>query len=296
MLRTYNGAVAIVTGGASGIGRALGEALARRGATVVLADLQIELARQVAAAIAGLGGSATAAEIDVTDFEALNRLVHETVRTQGRIDYMFNNAGIGIGGEVRHYQIEDWNRVIDVNLRGVANGIQAVYSVMLQQGFGHIVNTASMAGLMPAPGTVSYAATKFGVVGLSTSLAIEAARFGVRVSVICPGVIQTPVLEDCGKYGKLLVDVPLELQRQYWKSLRPMAADKFAPKVLRAVARGKTIIIVPAWWKLVWWLNRLSPRLGIWFSTKLFAWGMRKLDRFSVRQSMQPSIQTRNSL
>jgi NAD(P)-dependent dehydrogenase (short-subunit alcohol dehydrogenase family) len=286
MLRTYDGAVAIVTGGASGIGRALGNALAGRGATVILADLQIDLAHSVAAEIAGAGGKATAADVDVTEYPAVQRLVQEVRQTHDRIDYIFNNAGIGIGGEVRHYAIDDWNRVFDVNLRGVANGVQAAYPVMLEQGFGHIVNTASMAGLMPAPGTVGYAATKHAVVGLSNSLRIEAARFGVRVSVLCPGVVETPVLENCGRYGKMLIDIPVEQQREYWKSLRPIAPDKFAHRVLRAVARNKAIIIVPGWWKLIWWLNRLSPTAGIWFSRKLFEWGMRKVEGHISQQTL----------
>lgn len=133
---------------------------------------------------------------------------------------------------------------------------------------------------MPSPGTVSYAATKHAVVGLSTSLRIEAARFGVRVSAICPGVIQTPILQGGGKFGKMLINIPHELEAQYWKVLRPMPVDKFAQKVLRAVAKNKPIIIVPARWKLIWWLNRLSPSLGLWFSHKLFEWAMRKLERF----------------
>lgn len=282
MIRTYDGALAVVTGSASGIGRALAKALAARGAAVVLADLQIELAREVAAGIRASGGNASAVEVDVTDFAALDRVVREAAAEHGRLDYMFNNAGIGIGGEVRHYQIDDWTRVFDVNLRGVANGIQAAYPIMLRQGFGHIVNTASMAGLMPAPGTVSYAATKYAVVGLSTSLRIEAARAGVRVSVICPGVIQTPVLDGGGKFGKMLIDIPIELQRQYWKSLRPMPPEKFAPKVLRAVARNKPIIIVPGWWKLIWWANRLSPAFGMFLSRRLFEWATKKLQRVNA--------------
>jgi NAD(P)-dependent dehydrogenase (short-subunit alcohol dehydrogenase family) len=282
MIRTYDGALAVVTGSASGIGRALAKALAARGAAVVLADLQIELAREVAAGIRASGGNASAVEVDVTDFAALDRVVREAAAEHGRLDYMFNNAGIGIGGEVRHYQIDDWTRVFDVNLRGVANGIQAAYPIMLRQGFGHIVNTASMAGLMPAPGTVSYAATKYAVVGLSTSLRIEAARAGVRVSVICPGVIQTPVLDGGGKFGKMLIDIPIELQRQYWNSLRPMPPEKFAPKVLRAVARNKPIIIVPGWWKLIWWANRLSPAFGMFLSRRLFEWATKKLQRVNA--------------
>jgi NAD(P)-dependent dehydrogenase (short-subunit alcohol dehydrogenase family) len=271
-LRSFEGSVAIVTGGASGIGRALGEAMARRGALVVLADLQVELAQDVADRIRQAGGQATAERLDVTDFAATNRLVEDTFRSQGRLDYIFNNAGIGIGGEVRLYELEDWIRVLDVNLRGVIHGVQAAYPIMLRQGFGHIVNTASMAGLMPTPLAVGYGATKHAVVGLSTSLRVEAALAGVRVSVLCPGVIRTPVLMDGGKFGKLLQPVPQETQRDLWERQGPMDPNRFAEKALRAVARNRAIIIIPWWWRIVWWLNRLSPSLGLW----LAAWATRK--------------------
>ena len=112
-LRTFNGAVAIVTGGASGIGRALAEALARRGARVVMADLQFEMAGEVAARIRENGGEANAKELDVTNFPATKRLVEDTFQTLGRLDYIFNNAGIGIVGEARLYELEDWYRVLD---------------------------------------------------------------------------------------------------------------------------------------------------------------------------------------
>jgi NADP-dependent 3-hydroxy acid dehydrogenase YdfG len=155
-IHIFNGATAIVTGAASGIGRAIAEELATGGCEVVLADLQIELAEEVASRILASGGKARAVKLDVTDFSVMEQLVQDTVKPTGRLNYMFNNAGIVIGGYVSHYSIEDWNRMLDVNLRGVINGIQAVYKIMVEQGFGHIVNTASMAGLMPAPGNVAY--------------------------------------------------------------------------------------------------------------------------------------------
>src|SRR5262249_22397684 len=215
---------------------------------------------------------ATAEQLDVTDFAATNRLVQDTFRCQGRLDYIFNNAGIGIVGEVRLYELEDWNRVLDANLRGVIHGVQAAYPIMLRQGFGHIVNTASMAGLLPTPLVVGYGATKHAVVGLSTSLRVEAGPAGVRVSVLCPGVIRTPALIDGGKFGKLLQPVPQETQRDLWERQRPMDPNRFAEEALRAVARNRAIIIIPRWWRIAWWVNRLSPSLVLW----LAAWDTRK--------------------
>ena len=276
-LRIFDGAVAIMTGGASGIGRALSEALGRRGASVVLADRQIELAQEVAAGIQERGGKASAVELDVTDFTAVDQLVRATVQAQGRLDYMFNNAGIAIGGEVRVCQIEDWDSVLNVNLHGVVNGVQAAYPVMLSQGYGHIVNTASMAGLLPMPTAVSYAATKHAVVGLSKSLRVEAASYGVRVSVLCPGFIRTPILYG-GKYGKNLQSVPPEVQEEFIRKYRPMDPARFAEKVLDVLARNKALIIVPGWWRLFWWLSRLSPALELALAQRSYR---------SVRKAMQ---------
>jgi len=268
-IRIFAGATAIVTGGASGIGRALAEELAKRGGEVILADLQVDLAEKVASEIRASGGKAKAVKTDVTDFLAMERLVKEAFERTGRLDYIFNNAGIGIGGPVHLYGIEDWNQIIDVNLRGVINGIQAAYRVMIAQGFGHIINTASMAGLLPGPGNVAYTTTKHAVVGLSKSLRAEAAQVGVRVSVLCPGVIRTPILEG-GKYGKMLVDIPREQVRQLLEKFKPMSPNLFAEKVLKSVAKNKAIIIVPSWWKKYWWMDRLSPSLGIFLSQKRF--------------------------
>jgi len=269
-IRIFDGATAIVTGGASGIGRALAEELAKRGCEVVLADLQIELAEEVASEINVSGGKAKAVRIDVTDYSAVEHLVQETIERTGRLDYVFNNAGIVISGYVDRLGIKDWNQIVDVNLLGVINGIQAAYPIMMKQGFGHIVNTASMAGFMVGPGNVAYTTTKYAVVGLSKSLRAEAAQMGVRVSVICPGVIRTPILEGGGKYGKMLIDIPPEQLRRLLEKFRPMSPNIFAEKVLNLVAKNRAIIIVPSWWKLFWWINRLFPSLGISLAQKRF--------------------------
>jgi NAD(P)-dependent dehydrogenase (short-subunit alcohol dehydrogenase family) len=275
-IRIFGGATAIVTGGASGIGRALAEELAKRGCEVVLADLQIESAEEVASEIRASGGKATAVKIDVTDFSAMEQLAQETASRTGRLDFIFNNAGIAIGGLVNRLGIEDWNRIVDVNLRGVINGIQATYQIMMKQGFGHIINTASMAGLGVGPGNIPYTTTKYAVIGLSKSLRAEAAQFGIRVSVICPGAIRTPILEG-GKFGKLLIDIPPEELRRMWEKVRPMPPNLFAEKVLKSVAKNKAIIIVPSWWKLFWWVDRLAPSLAILLAQKHFRYRQKKL-------------------
>jgi short-subunit dehydrogenase len=153
--------------------------------------------------------------------------------------------------------------VFDVNLRGVANGVQAAYPLMVRQGFGHIVNTASVCGFLPSPWCVSYAASKFGVLGLSLSLRVEAAEHGVRVSALCPGTVRTALLEDYGKFGKLIQPVSLDRQQKFWAKLNPMEPDEFARQTLKAVAKNRSVIVIPRWWRVIWWLNRLSPALGL---------------------------------
>ncbi|REK16583.1 MAG: SDR family NAD(P)-dependent oxidoreductase [Planctomycetota bacterium] len=261
-LRTYQGAVAIVTGAASGIGYGLVRELVKREASVVLADRQQERVEEIAASLRAAGGNAMAATVDVVDEAAVKAVVEAAANRFGRLDYLFNNAGISIGGEVKHYQTEDWTRVFDVNLRGVANGVQAAYPIMLSQGYGHIVNTSSVCGLLPSPWCVSYAASKFGVLGLSISLRVEAAAAGVRISALCPGTVRTAMLEDYGKYGKLIQPVSSERQRQFWDHLNPMEPEEFARQALRAVAKNRGIIVIPRWWRAIWWVNRLSPSLG----------------------------------
>ncbi len=158
--------VAIVTGGASGIGRELCRQLGGHGATVIVADVNREGAEEAASSIAGsTAGRTRAALLDVTDAEEVRKLIQDTAAEFGRLDYMFNNAGIASGGEMRDMDWEHWRRMLDINLMGVIYGARAAYSVMVEQGFGHIVNTASGAGLFPIANSTPYVTTKHGVVG-----------------------------------------------------------------------------------------------------------------------------------
>jgi NAD(P)-dependent dehydrogenase (short-subunit alcohol dehydrogenase family) len=269
-LRTYRDSVVVITGGASGIGAGLAKSLIAAGASVALIDRERTRAAELAA---HLGGRAEAVELDVRDAPGFEGAIAALWARHGRIDYLFNNAGIASVGEARDHSLDDWSYVIDVNLRGVIAGIQAVYPRMIAQGFGHIVNTASMSGLCATPGGVPYAATKHALVGLSRSLRLEAQLHGVRVSVLCPGPIRTALLVGGGQFGRRTRSVCEADSRDFWEQLRPMDPDAFAKRALRRIARNHAIIVEPGRWRVAWLLDRLSPRLSDWYVGKRWARG-----------------------
>ena len=255
--------VAIVTGGASGIGRALCKELGRRGAVVVVADIDREGAEEVARAVSDGGGKASSVGVDVAEEMAVKALVGEAAVEYGRLDYMFNNAGIGVGGEQRDMPGELWRRVVEVDLMGVVYGTAAAYSLMVRQGYGHIVNTSSMAGLIGMPTAVPYTAAKFGVVGLSTSLRAEAEELGVKVSVVCPGFVESNIF-----YTSTL----LQVDREELLALplpKKVPAPKAAETILKGVQRNRAIIVFPLLARLFWRLYRLSPSLMVPITRKM---------------------------
>jgi NAD(P)-dependent dehydrogenase (short-subunit alcohol dehydrogenase family) len=277
MATKVSGKVVFVTGGASGIGAALAAELAVHGAEVWIADLQIDEARELARRLSDAGGHAHAVELDVRNYPAFQRALSEVVQCSGRIDYLFNNAAIGVAGEIDSYALEDWYDVFDVSLRGVIHGIQAVYPIMIAQGSGHIVNTASMSGLVTTTGQASYSATKHAVVAISQTLRLEAKLHGVQVSVLCPGAVRTPAITG-GRYGRA-DRYREEGLRSIAERGHPMEPEKFARRALRAVLRRRAIIVIPAWWKSWWYLERLSPTLSMQFAKLVMLTPMRAIER-----------------
>ena len=274
---TFNNKIAVVTGGASGIGRALAHRLASHGANVVLADVQHEAAMTVAEAICTSGGRASAHYLDVTDSGAVESFVKRIADEEGRLDYMFNNAGIAVLGEFRYLSTADWKRILDVNVSGVFAGTVAAYAVMIGQGHGHIVNMASVSGLVPALGIVAYCASKHAVVGLSTSLRAEAAAHGVNVSVMCPGFIKTPILES-----KTVGPPPDEkLTARILKMA--MTPEVCAVKALQGVARNKAVIPVTGHAKALWLIQRYFPSL-------MHAYGQRIAKKMNQEQGSEGSL------
>lgn len=265
----YQDKVALVTGGASGIGRALSERFGRAGATVLVADLAADGAEAVAAGIREAGGRAEAVPVDVRDPAAVEAAVRGAFERHGRLDVMVNNAGIALAGEVRDVDLEGWNRILDVNLKGVIHGIHAAYPRMISQGFGHLVNMASYLGLTPMPGLAAYAATKHAVVGLSLSLRPEAAAHGVRVTVVCPGFVRTPLLAGPPVEG-LAETGPDDAIKQVWP-FELMDPEVLATEVLRGLVRNRALIVTPRPARWIWRVFRLFPTWVVRQIEKAFA-------------------------
>lgn len=246
--------VALVTGGASGIGRALCEQLASQGAFVVVADINGGKAKEVASAIQQSGGRAEAVTLDVSRETEVNEVVSNVVAAHGRLDYMFNNAAIAIVGEFRDGNVADFRRVVDVNLFGVIHGTMAAYRVMLRQCFGHIVNISSITGLMPTPILTAYSTSKWAIVGFSTTVRAEAVGLGVRVSVACPGLVRTDIGEHSGYWNVRKEDHLAQLPLRW--AITPGSAAK---GILRGVARNQEIIVFPFMVRIAWWMHRACP-------------------------------------
>lgn len=258
---SFTGKQAIVTGGGSGIGAALCRALVAAGANVVCTDIDRAAAART---VEGLR-NARSAVLDVTDAAAVQAVVDDVVARSGRLDLMFNNAGIAWGGDTELLTLEQWNAIIDVNIRGVVHGVAAAYPVMLRQGHGHIINTASMAGLTAAGQITSYVMTKHAVVGLSLALRSEAVSRGVGVLAVCPAAVETPIL-DKGAIGGF-VGRDYYLRGQGMKTA--YSPDRLARDTLKAIERNKALLVVPKRAHASWLFARLAPgmlqRLSIRF-------------------------------
>jgi NAD(P)-dependent dehydrogenase (short-subunit alcohol dehydrogenase family) len=268
-LNYFQNKVALVTGGAAGIGAELARQLAAAGAAVVVADLHADAAQRLADELSGAGGRVMACGTDVTQFDQVERVVETAVRGFGRLDLIFNNAGIGMAGELRDVELADWRPLLDVNLWGVIHGVHAALPVMLRQGAGQIVNISSASGIVPRPGMVPYATSKHAVVGLSMSLRYEMEDLGIRVNVVCPLVVATGIFKNT-KYrnvhgAKLMAASPL----------RQVPVGRCVEDILAGVRRNKPVIVLPRFARFEWRMYRFFPR----FAARLLLRPRRKLFR-----------------
>ena len=208
-----NGKIAIVTGGGSGIGRAVSLAYGEYGAKVVVADVDLYKAEGVVGEVADLPGEGMPIEVDVTDSLEVEDMVRKVFETYGRIDILFNNAGRSIKKPAVELTLDDWNKVIGLNLTGMFLCAHAVGRVMVKQSTGKIINTASVSSALGHPNSANYAASKHGVLGMMKVLANEWAKYNINVNAIGPGVTRTPMTEkaflDEEIYEELVAKVPM---------------------------------------------------------------------------------------
>jgi NAD(P)-dependent dehydrogenase (short-subunit alcohol dehydrogenase family) len=255
----FAGKIVVVTGAGSGIGRSSAQLFARLGAKVHVADLNADSAESVCAGIASSGAQAVAHTVDCSDPAAVEALAARVFEEDGAVDVLHNNAGIGHAAAIEETTVEDWQRVIGVNLLGVAYGVQAFTPRMLRQGRrASIVNTASLAGLVAAPQMAPYSASKFGVVGLSESLNAELAPRGIHVAAVCPGIINTDITRTSIMRGETADrrNAAIDFYRK-----RGASPDRVAEAVVNAVRKRKLIQPVPSLHVTpLWMLKRLAPR------------------------------------
>ena len=262
------GTLVVITGGGSGIGRATALAFAERGAEVVIADIDLVAAERSADFARLLGGKGYAFEVDVSDASAMERFAKTVESELGVPDVVVNNAGVGIAGSFLEHTVEDWARIIDINLWGVIHGSRLFAKQMVERGEGgHIVNVASAAAFFPSRALPAYSTSKAAVLMLSECLRAELAHEGIGVSAICPGLINTSIT-----YSSRFVGVPKAEQERRRRAairlyqIRNFTPDRVATEIVRAVHDNVAVVPVAPEAKALRVMSRLSPRL-----TRLFA-------------------------
>ena len=268
-VRRLDGRLALVTGAASGIGRASALAFARRGAGLALCDLNESGLAETAEAARRLGVEVTAQRVDVACAEEMEAFANEVHGRTPCVDLLMNNAGVGLGGGLLDTSLEDWRWIVGINLFGVVHGIHAFVPRMVERRRGgHVVNVASMAGYVASSTLPAYATTKFAVLGLSESLREELAPHGIGVTAVCPGIINTPIVRSSRWRGRAAHQVVREQAARAFER-RNYPPERVAENVLAAIQRNRAVApISPEAWTF-YYLKRFAPGLVRWIGAQV---------------------------
>ncbi|MBW2316489.1 MAG: SDR family NAD(P)-dependent oxidoreductase [Deltaproteobacteria bacterium] len=270
-ITTLNGRTALVTGAASGIGRATALAFAQRGADLVICDVDEAGLADAAAEIRALGRDAFAERVDVADAAQMAQFAEAVHGRVEAVDILMNNAGVAIGGPFRATSLEDWDWILGVNLKGVVHGCHYFIPRMVERGRGgHVVNVSSAAGYSAASALAAYNATKFAVLGLTEALWDELEPDGISVTAICPGIIDTPITRSARLVGPMdTAEMRGEMVSSYER--RGYTPERVAEKILKAMQRDRLVApISPEAWAM-YYLKRFAPWALRWVSRKASA-------------------------
>lgn len=257
-----SGKVALVTGAGSGIGKETALALAREGAKLIVCDINLDTAQATAAEINSITECLRVDQVDVADREAMRAYADAVHQDVAAVDILINNAGVGLAGDFLNTSLEDWDWIIGINLMGVVHGCHFFIPKMVDRGQGgHVCNVSSLLGYWIAPEIIGYATAKHGVLGLTESLRVELRPHGIGASTICPGIINTNIVNTSRIVGKdNAEDMRSKVNQAYVK--RNYGPDKVAKGIVRAIKRnrGITPISPESFW--MYYLNRLCVPLS----------------------------------
>jgi NAD(P)-dependent dehydrogenase (short-subunit alcohol dehydrogenase family) len=246
----FDGKTALITGAGSGIGRATATAFAHAGADLVLGDIDEAGLEATAAPLRGLGRRVLTHRVDVSQRDAMRAFADEVSRAAGPIDVLVHNAGVGLSARLLETTLEDWEWILSINLWGVIHGCHFFAPAMARRGCGHIVNVASIAGLVASEPLGAYATTKFAVVGFSEALREELGPLGVGVTTICPGVIDTPIVKSTRARGSY-AEPAARARAETLFARRGYGPEKVASAILDGIAHNRALVPVsPEAWAL----------------------------------------------
>ncbi len=270
----YHNKNVVITGGSSGLGRAYAINIAKRGGAnkFVIADLDEVRGEETLTQLTALGAQAKFIRCDVSQCEQVEQLARESQEYLGRIDLVFNNAGVASGGQFLDIPAEDWDWLIGINLLGVVHGCRAFGRIMQQQRSGHLVNTASLAAFGALPGMSLYNTAKAGVVMFSETIRAEFAGYGVRVSAVCPSFLRTNLMERTRTTAPEIEKVTrLALTKNQY------SADYIANKCLDQIAKNKLYVLPTLDAKIMWRVKRFFPRTVVGIGARTYPFAMKQL-------------------
>jgi len=265
-MKKIEGKIAIVTGAGSGLGRAIAEYLAQKGAVVIVTDINIASANETFNRIKENGGNGLVLQVDVCNVEAVEKMISVTIDKYGRIDFLFNNAGAAINGEFQDMTLEHWHKMMDVNFWGIVYGCRLVYPIMMKQENGHIINVASFAGLMPGGLMTSYSASKHAAVGFTLNLRSEAKQYGICVTALCPGYLETPMHASALNVTDYVIEHDKKYRQRKHNYPKP---EDCINHMMRGVMKNKCIVVSPRIQIPFWWLYRLFPSIVPWIWSRI---------------------------